>query len=242
MNIAPRLLLAGLCVLFASACGGGGSIAITDLGTQRIDKGCDLAVRCGAFPDKATCIAASTGNTAQLTADVNAGTVKYDGSAEADCLNAISNLGCSTTTLLSTPEPQSCKDAVEGTIADGGACTSNEQCISQSCHLTGSCMGTCDPTQHVVAAGADCSQGSNNVCNDASWCQPGMSSGSGTCAARTASGTSCMGDSCVHGTTCVFDFTHQPIMGTCGTLPTTGASSPIHSAAIHHSSSATRRG
>ena len=125
-------------LLCLAACGGGdgdsgASIPIDDLGARATDAMCTYLVRCGLVPDKAGC-AESSFTRQQLVVDVKAGKVIYDGRAAAACLDLYGALSCKVSDEgFSIGQAQSCKDAVKGTVATGGACLAREQCQSQVC-------------------------------------------------------------------------------------------------------------
>jgi hypothetical protein len=190
-----------------AACGPS-SIPIDDLGAKVKDALCSHAVRCGSFPDMATCLASTHIDEGQLVNDVKSGKITYDGQAAADCLDTLSSTSCSFSDQLFASEPQSCKDSIKGTVADGGPCFTSSDCVSGSCNTIGGCMGTCDPSRTIITANGNCSA-PNTKCTDDSWCN------GGTCTMRTPAGQPCMGlAECARGTLCV--------SGTCGRLPTAG--------------------
>jgi hypothetical protein len=233
-----RLRLVLLALLAASGCGGGsgGSIPLSDLGARLLDAICSREVRCGVYPDKATC-AATLGNLldeAQLTADVNAGRVVYDGKAAADCLSTAydspSGFGsCSNTVALSAPGTPSCGDAIKGTLATGAACFDSDVCLSGSCDRSACtsgaacCMGVCAAAKTTVGIGDDCSS-ATVACPEASFCPQSSPTGtSPMCTAKIAAGQPCTNlTDCASGTLCVSDATTGA--GACGKLPTRGQS------------------
>ena len=176
-----------------------GPVAIDDLGSRVVDAVCQQYVRCGVFTNQSFCAATFRIHEQDIVAAVKDGTVKYDGGKAADCLAAFSADTCDPTTHEARVEPQACKDTFKGTVADGGACEVNEQCVSQSCNLQSCsmacCPGTCAPTPAAPAAiGQPCT----GACADGAFCK------SGTCAALLAAGTTCQSDSdCDYGLACV---------------------------------------
>ena len=68
-----------LLLVVLPACDGDKSISLSDLPAVTADAGCTRSVRCGLTPDKASCVAASNPDIGQLSADVKAGRIKYDG-------------------------------------------------------------------------------------------------------------------------------------------------------------------
>src|SRR5450432_3382932 len=102
--------------------GGSGSIAIQDLGSLDVDAECSRGVRCGFYPDQPTCVAANPSILGQLTADVQAGKVKYDGTAASDCLNALAAKSCTQSGANTFRFPEACRAAFQGTAAAGAPC------------------------------------------------------------------------------------------------------------------------
>lgn len=197
--------LSGLAVLLCAAlvgCGGG-SISINDLKGAVADSNCDRLVRCGAVSSHDACVALlnSFFNEDELQADVANGTVKYDGEKAQSCLDALGGSSCDVSQKDNRVTPQDCIDAIKGTVADGGSCKNDGQCISQSCNVPTNCgqaccAGTCDPTPpKAVAIGQSCATA---PCVDGAYCDT-----SATCAALVASGAACTGDDmCAYGTVC----------------------------------------
>jgi len=214
--------------LALGACGGGnGTVAITDLGPRVQQASCAHEVRCGVYPDEATCEAAfSTVDFGQLQVDVAAGKTSYDGKAVADCLAVVRDQSCSITVELSTPAPAVCARAIVGTLGTGAGCYSDEECASGSCDTsactsTSCCLGTCAAAMTTVAIGGDCSAPTAS-CVDGSICQAGATGGA-TCVAKVAAGQPCAAlTECAPGTLCVNDATTGQSI--CGNLPTHGAS------------------
>ena len=226
-----------VCLTAMSACGGGGSsksIPIDDLAPELVNAVCALSVRCGALPDLAACKASRSLDDGQVVADVKAGKVIYDGAAARACLDAATALGCSETMQVTTPEPQVCRNIFKGTIAAGGACFSNGECVSQICDRTNCttamcCAGSCMPGEVVglVAIGGDCSA-PTAYCGDDAYCNFTFTGTTVTevCTNRTAAGAACdttqpLG--CAVGSVCIPD-TAGAATGVCRALPKEGES------------------
>jgi hypothetical protein len=226
MTKARRVLLLCWPLFSGIACGGGDNIPIGDLDSKARDAICGLEVRCGQYPDKNTC-AGATFTQLQGLADVSSGKVKYDGQAAADCLHAYGSLGCNisdqTDNFLLA---QSCKDIFQGTVADGGACLVNEECISQNCNRsacdgTVCCAGACQPK---LAAGGDCA-GSGSICVDGTFCKRDATGATAVCVARPAAGQACdSSDICMPGLIC--NDVAGAGRGACGKAPAEGAACP----------------
>ncbi len=127
---------------------------------------CDWAVRCGTFPDTATCDAYMGAQYAQVNFDVPSAAVKAvsDGKAQFDstqakmCLTALFNLDCAVD-FLTAPPPAPCAAAFAGSVPDGGACIDDVECPGGSmCIVTSTttCEGSCRP-----ASGGPCRMNSD---------------------------------------------------------------------------------
>jgi hypothetical protein len=220
-----RIVLAALAVAGCGSPGaggtgsGGGSIGVGDLGTALADVVCDRDVRCGAYPDKATCLGNVALDESKLAAAVNAGTVIYDGRAAAACVAALradtTGFGsCSVTDQETRPQPAACLAYAKGTLPPGATCSDGFVCQSGACANircpSSCCAGVCS-TPSIPLGGA-CSPGDG--CPDGAFCS--LTLVSGTCAPKKAAGQSCGSDvECVAGTLCRVDV--------CGTLPAEGA-------------------
>jgi hypothetical protein len=220
-------------LLGLSACGSG-SIPIGDLGDKLLDESCTRAVRCGEYPDKATCLASNSRivDLGQLEADVSAGKVTYDGSKAADCLSVIFARGCTITEQLAPVSSQACDDTFKGTVATGGTCFSEEECVSQSCDRSNCataltcCAGTCNPPVTAsIASGGNCLP-AGSVCVTGTFCKRDPTGSNATCTPQVARGQPCttLVDECVVGNICNTD----PVTGngTCGKVPVEGEPCP----------------
>jgi hypothetical protein len=232
-----KVLSALSLLLVISACDGGSKpgdggskpggsdagISLSDFPAALVDGICAYAVRCGQMPDLATCKAAFRADEGQVSADVQAGRTKYDGTAAAACLDTLGSRSCSRA-QGSWSESQVCKDFVQGTVADDGACYVGSECVSGSCSgdiCSGSecCLGACNPSPTAIPMGGDCS-GSSKGCGSSAFCYYGSTP---TCTAKGAAGQSCervsYARSCVDGMYCVPNGTDT---GICGALPARG--------------------
>lgn len=222
-----RLLVVAL---WLGACGGGDgdSIPIDQLAGRAMDVVCALEIRCGAVPDRAACDEI-VNQRLQLEADVKAGKVIYDGRAAATCLNAYSTFGCSASdvALFSASRLQSCEDAVKGTVATGGSCLSDDECLSQACDRSACngtvecCAGTCAAK---IPAGGDCSVAEAR-CADELFCRRSTTDQTAICTARIGDGQPCIStDVCVAGRRC--NIVTGTGAGTCGAFPAHGQACP----------------
>ena len=219
--------------LFAMAgCDDDPSIPIGALANKFASAECDVGVRCGSYPDKATCMASLVVDLGQLKADVDAGRVKYDGNAAATCMTAFESTagpgGCSVTNSLSAAQPAACRTIFTGEVAIGGACFASYECQSGSCDTSGcstgtaccagSCVASIDPTSAPI--GMACSTLLSSSCVDGAFCEGSASGGTtGTCVLKLAAGQPCTSTvgQCQPGLVCLEG------SQICGKLPAEGA-------------------
>ncbi len=193
------LLLAGL--LAMAACGGddGGSVAIDDLADALADAQCARLVRCNTYVSQAACLAEAQLDVTELKHSIEAGRVSYDGAKVAACLDAFGAAPCDASTEAARVTPAACDEGVKGTVADGGTCYTNTECVSESCNQPdcgmACCEGVCDPTVGDAAIGQSCA---NARCVDGAFCN-----GSDVCTALLAAGAACQSDGqCAYGLAC----------------------------------------
>lgn len=210
-----------LLVLLAAACsgddGGGGPIAIDDLEGALVNTYCNLYVRCGLVDDIATCHTLDLDVEADpdLIAAVKAGKVIYHADQASACLAAL-GAGCDRATFSENDSPLACDETFEGTVAAGGQCAINEECISRNCDTSacteaccqGTCVGDTPPVRPRV--GEACTTAATLRCVD-SYCD----TGTGLCTAYKANGEACEG-----GSQCVSGFCNGTAI--CAELPATG--------------------
>ncbi len=206
------------CASLAAACGGGG-VKIEDLDNEFIDALCERQVRCGAYASVAECKADVLVRFDDLVAGVDAGRIRYDEGKAGDCLDALGSASCDTSAQDVRDQPQACRDAFQGTVADGGVCYDNEECISESCAIAdcgmACCAGVCNPTRVEVALGGTCN-GTTGRCVRGSFCD----SATTTCVALRPLGGACTSNSqCTYGLYC-------PEIGTCADGPNRGDACP----------------
>jgi hypothetical protein len=224
--------LASLAIL-ATACGGGGKATaapgLGDGGTtytpttstqqfmdQIIDAECAYSARCETFPDKNTCLDFYRGQLSpgpsSIVYSVDQGRTILNPSAEAACLQAISNLSCSvSTSTTSSALSNACSPVFVGTIASGGDCIDDVECKPGLECDKGSCTASCCPgvcvtTKLPAAIGGSCT--GNSTCVDNAYCSQAYNSVTqtfeGTCQARVAIGASCTDyGSCASNAQCV---------------------------------------
>jgi hypothetical protein len=132
-------------------CGGdddGGPVSADDLPDALVNAFCNYYVRCGLLDDLALCrtLDLDVELDAEVIAAVNEGSVLYDEAAAGACLGVFGGLSCAEESL-DRAESTACDQVFTGTVADGGACFIDEQCISQQCSIPSCpdacCQGTC---------------------------------------------------------------------------------------------------
>ncbi len=144
---------------------------------------------------------------------VSAGTVKYDGNLARTCADAISAGSCA---VLDNNTPDSCQQALGGTVATGAACDIDQECTGLSrCDTTGgTCPGKCAPR---ASAGVAC--GKDGDCALGFVCSPITS----LCVAPAAVGAQCKGTvagNCSAGLLCIGNDDGKKVPGTCMTAAT----------------------
>jgi hypothetical protein len=190
------------------------SVSASTWVTSLVASYCDRALRCGTFPDDATCKAYmgpqfSAVNFNAPSAAVKAvsdGKASFDPTQAATCLTALSNLDCAVD-FLNAGIP-ACAAAFSGHVSDGGACIDDVECASGSMCIvasTATCEGTCTPASGgLCRMDSDCAQ--DQFCAAVSMQGAGVW-GSGGCEARIppgANGEPCgMPVQCAPGFFCV---------------------------------------
>ena len=149
------------------------------------------------------------GDFANIKQGISDGTVVYDGTKAQACLDAISAAGCS---LLTSRMPAVCKEAVAGTVTNGGDCTFNAECkeVNAYCKIDATCPGKCSPLEM-----------SGTACTTSDQCQTGLVCGENTkkCEAPVAAAGACSdsGAQCVAGLLCKRD-SNTATSGTCSEM------------------------
>jgi len=127
--------LGGACLAGSPNDGAGRATTPSTWVADLTDTYCTWALRCGMFPDGATCHFYEAGlggflsvgfNTAsEAVAAVSKGTVEFDGAAATACLSALSQTDCSLN-LWARLAPAQCAAAFSpGHVSDGGTCTND---------------------------------------------------------------------------------------------------------------------
>ena len=146
-----------------------------------------------------------------IQAAVDAGRVVYNAGRVGKCIADIGAADC--TALGNNRLPDSCKEAVKGTLAEGDDCALNAECAGDAyCKQNSQCPGTCTA---LGAAGDDCQ--SDDECRDGLVC--GIT---GTCTMTAGEGDPCGGSAaeCSLGLFCAGADESMNISGTCATADT----------------------
>ena len=221
MRSALGLVLVGLV-----ACGSDG-ISIEDAPDAFLDEACNYLARCHLVTNHAACLELNLGLElridASLAAAIEAGKVKYDGTKLAQCYATFGDRSCDRTTEDGRGlglNGDACDGAITGTVADGGACAIDEECLSRSCTVPtcpdACCQGTCDPS---VASTGPAPLG--GACETTSDCASGGYCATGVCTALLAAGATCAGT-----TECAYGLGCAGTPRTCKQLPTVGQACP----------------
>ncbi len=210
-----------LSLSFAAALAGCGedSVSLDDLANAYVDASCARLVRCGRYADVASCKASAQLDLAEIRASVDAGRTSYDGDKAAACLDALRGASCDVTDADNRADVPACEEIFRGTVADGGECFDDDECLSDSCNIPdcgmACCAGVCDPTVAIpppAAVGQSCAQVD---CVDGAFC-----SETNICTALIAVGSPCSGGGeCTYGAYCTE-------AGTCADAPGRGQPCP----------------
>lgn len=170
---------------------------------------CTFLARCGVFPDRETCVGASLAVVptidANVVAAVRAGRALYNGANVKTCFDAVANDTCDQTDENGRARTPACSAFFRGTVADGGECLVDQECISQQCAggdtqtscVRGTCLGDAPPNNTPLALGMPCT--STPACVDGAYCDTGTN----VCTRLKASGEPCTGSTeCGYGLAC----------------------------------------
>jgi len=232
MSVSPKSALLGL--LLVAGCpapkGGGGSGSpptLENLGTAYVAAFCAYESRCGLIPDQTFCessmSAAMSGQSGfnsfpATIAAAQAGKSQFNATAASQCLNYLAAMPC-TESLSSTPA--ACVSMFTGTVAAGGNCITDTECVSgdlcnQADGGTG-CAGTCGAlpagactSSSQCAGGQVCDSntnqcitplpagaagqpcGTNPTCQSGLYCGESENGSSYSCQPMGASGAACI--------------------------------------------------
>ena len=151
------LFLAALAGVGAS-CSTFGSVSVDEFLVGNAELLCGSFVACQTTPDEQTC-EASLGRTSRLNAerlaDLEAGTVVFDGRAAAECLDYLRRheKDCDRSSRRADPGIAVCERVFVGVVPVGGACFRSGECADGSCRnfscdcapsqVDCCCVGTC---------------------------------------------------------------------------------------------------
>src|SRR5262245_12537746 len=131
-------LFAGLCAACGSSTEDGDSVAIDALPGEYAKALCAAYQQCvGDLPEIAMpgedCVANTTIRIQEgfsaIEAAIDDGRVSYDGSLARTCIDTVAAYGCGE---LLEREPEACRNALEGSVAEGGDCTLDEECRGEA--------------------------------------------------------------------------------------------------------------
>lgn len=133
---------------------------------------CDWAVRCRHAPDRPTCerLLDPKDYDIRRTVDaIAAGRVRYDGVAAARCIAETREQFC----LIGALTARSCREAIRGLVAEGGACSASRECAGDAaCEIESCpgqcCQGRCGPPRDLARGSADFGE----ACQDHADCRP----------------------------------------------------------------------
>jgi hypothetical protein len=228
--------LVGILVLsLVAACGDddigspGEYVTLAQFDAAYRDAECTYLVRCGLFPDQATCVKAHLFNAGayslseDLRAEIAAGHVLYNGNNVKTCFDSIANATCDKTDEAGRGVNVACFQFLRGTVAGGGECLLGADCVSGDCRgsisndpcVTGTCVGDTAPTVELPVNGQQCTTAIG--CAQGSYCD----SGTFECTPLKVAG-----DSCVDGRECAYGLGCVGVSRTCKALPASGEPCP----------------
>ncbi|MDI7268453.1 MAG: hypothetical protein QME96_10700 [Myxococcota bacterium] len=188
-RVAAAALLAAL--LACTACDGGsgdGAIPLDQLWNRWIEVRCGVVHRCPYFgvmippvyagSSVAECVSALNTDLAMagiedpmwdLRDAVARGTVRYDGNAARTCFDRAAGMSCE---QIDREPPAECELVFVGTVAPGGQCTEEEECLNGWCDTGSACPGRCVAYRRVgescTGSGERCEP--NTDCDDSGRC------------------------------------------------------------------------
>jgi len=119
----------------------------------------------------------------QWRAAIERGTVTYDGTVAEDCIEQSAMVGCD---ILLAPQPAVCAGMFTGTVAPGGACSIDEECMGEAYCAGADCPGSSGVCTARSEGGGDC--------EDNAQCQTGLACDDGTCVIpEPTAGLACAG-------------------------------------------------
>lgn len=200
-------------------------VAVDDMAAAYKEAYCAYLARCGMFPDQATCVGAALSVVPTIDpnviAAVHAGRILYNGNNVKACFDAVANDTCDSTDENGRTRTPACGAYFQGTVAGGGDCVLDQECVSQQCSggttgttcVRGQCIGDEPPVFEPIALGMACS--SSSQCGDGAYCDTATN----VCTTLEANGSPCTGGpECGYGLGCAGSTGAR----TCQPLPTLG--------------------
>jgi hypothetical protein len=210
------------CLVVAVACGDD-PLRVEDYDARYFEAWCRYQVRCGVYPDLASCEALDRfPSDPDLVAAVRAGTVEWHAEEAEACIAQLTDLSCDQSSQDYRFSGLPCHGAFTGTLHEGDACAFGLECISLECWTESlqcneaCCHGTCegDVRPPVARLGDRCRYAP---------CVEGFCEAS-ICVPLKSEGTECDTDrQCDIGLGCDSDV-RAGGFGTCQRLPATGES------------------
>lgn len=212
-------------VLALAACGDNlEGLTLDQLEAARRAAECERYVRCGLFDDEATCTATFRAQfDPALPAAVDAGKIRFDPLAAAQCNKDLAARGCDVTAADTRALPASCARVLVGTIPAGATCLDDRECATGDCDAPRCTPDACCPGG-CVAFAAPAAIG--EACTARVGCVAGAACATDdTCHALAAMGDACRADGeCAIGLACIGATELQA--GNCRALPKLGESCP----------------
>ncbi len=192
---------------------GGTPVPFAEAETKVADAFCGLIKPCcdteGFSYDAAKCRSGYSKVFQRVSAGVESGRLKYDAAAMGNCLAAIAKTSCNTPDEAA---PAVCETVFQGTVSEGGACESSDECVGdldcdETCKANttprgkagDACSSSCDesPGGGVSCAGSG-DPGAECFASDGLYC-----SADRKCTATAKAGEACEAFGCVPGQHCV---------------------------------------
>jgi hypothetical protein len=199
------------------------SIELDELDAAGQASRCTRFVRCGLFASVDACNAyARIPPPSSYAAAKDAGKLSFDGEEAKRCEDALAQQGCDLTSRDVRTVPAACAKRFHGKIADGDACSFDEECESSRCDQgtcpSGSCcVGMCGETRSGGKPG--------DACDRDTECTDGFCGTEQTCHALEAKSDSCVRDAeCGYNLVCISPSPSIP--GSCEPLPHVGEACP----------------
>src|SRR5262245_48463220 len=168
--------------------GGGGDVTVSTYVQRSIDLVCEKSFECcdsteimarfGFFnvtteaQCKSTLGAFANIGVNDLNASISAGRIKFDGDAASACLALFEGLSCaefSSTDSEQMAVAAGCTNPIQGQVANGGACSDDDECVSENCVGASDDPPTDGMCEALPDAGAEC----DSDCAPGYYCQFG---------------------------------------------------------------------